>query len=112
MAADDRWEFWIDVGGTFTDCLAKTPDGAIRQHKLLSSGVTKGRVDQSNFHQYDVLRLDEAPVVDVHLVASTEAPGGIGEAGVPTLAPAVTNALFALTGKRVRKLPIRPEQLA
>jgi len=38
------WEFWIDVGGTFTDCLAKAPDGAIRRHKLLSSGVTKGRV--------------------------------------------------------------------
>jgi 5-oxoprolinase (ATP-hydrolysing) len=44
MAAENRWEFWIDVGGTFTDCLARTPDGSIRQHKLLSSGVTKGRV--------------------------------------------------------------------
>src|SRR6478672_384266 len=39
-----KWEFWIDVGGTFTDCLAKAPDGSIRRHKLLSSGVTKGRV--------------------------------------------------------------------
>src|SRR5919106_6731037 len=43
MAAP-QWEFWIDVGGTFTDCLAKTPDGTIRRHKLLSSGVTKGHV--------------------------------------------------------------------
>src|ERR1700759_3582081 len=42
--ADAKWEFWIDVGGTFTDCLAKAPDGSIRRHKLLSSGVTKGRV--------------------------------------------------------------------
>ena len=74
--------------------------------------VKNGRVEQTNFHQYDVLRLDETPSVEVHVVASTEAPGGIGEAGVPTLAPAVGNALFALTGKRIRKLPVKPEQLA
>ena len=69
--------------------------------------VKNGQVEQSNFHQYDVLRIDETPVVEVHIVPSTEAPGGIGEAGVPALAPAVNNAIFAATGKRLRKLPIR-----
>lgn len=70
-----------------------------------------GRVQQSNFHQYDVARMDEVPVVDVHIVPSTEAPGGMGEAGVPCIAPAVCNAIFAATGKRVRRLPIQPKDL-
>lgn len=65
-----------------------------------------GRVEQSNFHDYPVLRIDEMPKVEVHIVASTEPPGGIGEPGLPPIAPAVTNAIFAATGKRVRKLPI------
>ncbi len=73
--------------------------------------IDKGRVQQNNFNNYDMLRIDEAPVVEVHLVPSTENPGGIGEAGVPAIAPAVCNAIFAATGKRVRKLPIRPEEL-
>jgi CO/xanthine dehydrogenase Mo-binding subunit len=54
-----------------------------------------------------LLRISEMPVVSVHLVASHEEPGGVGEPAVPPLAPAVTNALFALTGTRVRRLPIR-----
>jgi isoquinoline 1-oxidoreductase beta subunit len=70
-----------------------------------------GRVEQSNFHDYPVLRIDEMPKVEVHLVASKEAPGGMGEPGLPPLAPAVTNAIFAATGKRVRKLPIDPGML-
>jgi isoquinoline 1-oxidoreductase beta subunit len=69
--------------------------------------LDRGRVQQGNFHQYDMLRIDEMPVVEVHLVASTATPGGIGEASVPAVAPAVTNAIFAATGKRVRQLPIR-----
>jgi isoquinoline 1-oxidoreductase subunit beta len=73
--------------------------------------IEKGRVQQANFNQYDMLRIDEAPVVDVHFVASTQNPGGIGEAGVPAIAPAVCNAVFAATGKRIRKLPIRAEEL-
>lgn len=69
--------------------------------------IEGGRVQQTNFHQYDVVRMDEAPAVEVHIVPSTEAPGGMGEAGVPCIAPAVCNAIFAATGKRVRRLPIR-----
>jgi isoquinoline 1-oxidoreductase beta subunit len=69
--------------------------------------IENGRVQQSNFDDYPVLRMDEVPEIAVHIVDSGEAPKGIGEPGVPPIAPAVTNALFSLTGKRVRKLPIR-----
>ena len=74
----------------------------------LKGGITidKGRVQQSNFHQYDVLRIDEMPVVEVHILPTNNPSGGIGEASTPGIAPAVTNAIFAATGKRVRKLPI------
>jgi len=70
-----------------------------------------GQVEQSNFHDYPMLRIDEMPRVEVHIAASSEAPGGIGEPGLPPLAPALANAIFAATGKRVRKLPIDTEQL-
>ncbi|HWE49941.1 MAG TPA: molybdopterin cofactor-binding domain-containing protein, partial [Bryobacteraceae bacterium] len=73
--------------------------------------IDKGRVQQANFNNYDMLRIDETPAVEVHIVPSTANPGGIGEAGVPTIAPAVCNALFAATGKRIRRLPIRSEDL-
>ena len=66
-----------------------------------------GEVQQSNFHDYRVLRLNEMPVVDVHIVKSAEKPTGVGEPGTPPIAPAVANAVSALTGKRVRELPIR-----
>ena len=69
--------------------------------------IDRGRVQESSFSDYDVIRMPEAPVVEVHLVPSTSAPGGIGEASVPGIAPAVANALFTLTGKRVRRLPIQ-----
>jgi len=65
-----------------------------------------GRVEQSNFHDYRVLRMNEMPVVEVHLVAGGEKPTGVGEPGTPPIAPAVANALFALTGKRARTLPL------
>ncbi len=80
----------------------------------LKGGITidRGRVEQTNFHQYDVLRIDEMPKVEVYLVPSTAAPGGIGEASPPGIAPAVCNALFAATGKRIRRLPIRMADLA
>ena len=71
----------------------------------------KGRVMQSNFHDYRMVRMNEMPVVEVHIMNSTEKMGGVGEPGVPPVAPAVMNALFALTGKRVRSLPLRPDDL-
>jgi isoquinoline 1-oxidoreductase beta subunit len=66
-----------------------------------------GRVQQSNFHDYPLLRLNEMPEVEVHIVSSDEKAGGIGEPGVPPVAPAVANAVFAATGKRQRRLPFR-----
>jgi isoquinoline 1-oxidoreductase beta subunit len=73
--------------------------------------IDKGRVQQSNFHDYRMLRINEMPAVEVHIVPSNAPAGGVGEPGVPPLAPAVCNAIFAGTGKRIRKLPIRPEEL-
>ena len=79
---------------------------------LLSKITFKdGMVEQSNFHDYQVLRMNQMPVVDVHLVQSTEKPGGIGEPVVATCGPSVANAVFAATGKRVRKLPIEAADL-
>lgn len=66
-----------------------------------------GQVVQSNFHDYKVLRLNEMPVVEVHILPSSDKPGGIGETGVPPTAPAVANAVFALTGQRLRELPLQ-----
>ena len=68
--------------------------------------LDRGRVAQSNFNDYRMLGLAETPEIAVHLVPSDAAPGGVGEAGLPPLAPAVCNAIFAATGKRIRKLPI------
>src|SRR5213592_1809466 len=65
-----------------------------------------GRVEQHNFNDYRVLRMHEAPVIDVHLVKSSEPPGGIGEPGTSAVMPAVANAIFTATGKRIRKLPV------
>jgi isoquinoline 1-oxidoreductase beta subunit len=80
----------------------------------LKSGITikDGRVEQSNFHDYDIIRVDEMPKVEVHILPSTQEPGGVGRASTPGIAPAVCNAIFAATGKRIRQLPIRPEDLA
>jgi isoquinoline 1-oxidoreductase beta subunit len=70
-----------------------------------------GRVEQANFHQYPVLRMSECPKIEVHILPSSEQPGGVGEPGTPPIAPAVTNAIFAATGYRVRTLPIDPAVL-
>jgi isoquinoline 1-oxidoreductase beta subunit len=98
------------------------PDGIVAQ---MESGIIfglsaalygeitlkNGRVEQSNFHDYQVLRISETPAMEVHIVQNREKPGGIGEPGVPTVAPAVANAVFAVTGTRVRSLPFRAETL-
>src|SRR2546427_127445 len=68
--------------------------------------IERGRVVQSNFHDYRMLKLAEMPAIEVSLVKSEAVPGGVGEAGLPPIAPAVCNAIFTATGKRIRKLPI------
>jgi isoquinoline 1-oxidoreductase beta subunit len=74
--------------------------------------VSGGRVEQSNFHDYQMPRMNEARKIEVHVVMSKEEPTGIGEPGLPVVAPAVCNAIFVATGKRLRRLPIRAEDLA
>jgi len=68
--------------------------------------IKNGRVEQANFDTYQILRMNEAPAVEVHIVQSRESPGGMGEAGTSAIVPAVANAVFAATGKRLRKMPI------
>jgi isoquinoline 1-oxidoreductase beta subunit len=74
--------------------------------------IDRGRVQQSNFNDYQMPRIQETPNIEVHVVPSKEEPTGIGEPGLPVIAPAVCNAVFAATGKRLRRLPIRPDDLA
>ena len=69
--------------------------------------IDRGRVQQTNFNNYEPLRIDEMPAIEVHIVPSTNPPGGVGEASTPTIAPAVTNAIFRATGKRIRRLPLK-----
>jgi isoquinoline 1-oxidoreductase beta subunit len=70
-----------------------------------------GRVQQSNFHNHRVLRMNEAPAIEVHIVRNSESPGGMGEPGTSLIVPAVVNAIYAATGKRLRKLPIDTDAL-
>ncbi len=81
--------------------------------KVFYSEITfeNGRVQQRNFHDYPVLRMNEMPAVEVHIVDTADKMGGVGEPGVPPVAPAVANAIFAVTGQRLRRLPIRPDDL-
>jgi len=72
-----------------------------------------GKIQQSNFNNYPVARMSEAPLkTHVHIIASNEAPAGVGEPGVPVMAPAICNAIFAATGKRIRELPVKKTKLA
>jgi isoquinoline 1-oxidoreductase beta subunit len=70
-----------------------------------------GRVEQTNFDSYQMLRMDEAPAIEVHIVKSAEPPGGMGETGTSAIVPAIANAIFAATGKRLRKMPVDPAVL-
>jgi isoquinoline 1-oxidoreductase beta subunit len=74
--------------------------------------IDRGRVQQNNFNDYKMLRFDEMPEIEVHVIQSDLPPTGAGEFVVPPVAPALCNAVFAATGKRVRRLPIQPEDLA
>ena len=105
------------------DCgIVVNPDGARSQiegsilfgvsNALKERGtVANGALVQSNFHDYQVLRMNEAPEVEVHIVPSTEYPTGLGEPGTTTVAPALSNAIFAATGARVRQVPLRPDRV-
>ena len=106
----------VDCGQTINpDTVTAQLEGAVgfALSAALYSEITlqDGRVQQSNFHDYRLLRIHEMPAVEVHLVPSGAPPTGVGEPGVPPVAPALGNALFRLTGKRIRRLPIRPEDL-
>ena len=70
--------------------------------------IENGAVQTTNFHNYPVIRMDQAPVIDVVIMPSTESPTGIGEPATPVIGPAVANAYFNLTGKRVYRLPFEP----
>ena len=73
--------------------------------------LKNGRVEQSNFHDYEMLRIDQAPAIEVRIVQNSEPPGGLGEAGTSAIVPAVANAIFAATGKRLRKMPVDATEL-
>jgi CO/xanthine dehydrogenase Mo-binding subunit len=75
----------------------------------LKNGITleNGAVQESNFHDYPILQIHEMPVVEVYTIDSDDQPSGVGEMGVPPIAPAVANAIFAATGQRLRQMPFR-----
>ena len=72
---------------------------------------SKGGVKSANFDDYKIIRMDEVPEIEVHIVDSREKMGGIGEPGVPPLAPAVGNAIFNATGARIRRIPFTPDRV-
>jgi isoquinoline 1-oxidoreductase beta subunit len=86
----------------------RSSDGCLDITAALYGEITlkDGRVEQANFDSYQILRMNEAPEVEVHIVQNSESPGGLGEAGTSLIVPAVTNAIFAATGLRLRKLPV------
>lgn len=93
---------------------AQVEGAAIYGLSAMKSAITidRGRVAQANFNDYEMPRMPDAPKTEVHLVMSKDEPTGIGEPGLPVVAPAICNAIFNATGKRLRRLPIRTEDLA
>ena len=85
--------------------------GTRPQQGIFAIRLAKGRVQQTNFHQFLLPRMNESPAIDIVLVKSTEKPGGIGEPATALIAPAIANALATLTGKRVRKLPMTADAI-
>lgn len=118
VTVNDQGEVKVDRVVSAVDCgLTVNPDTVIAQIQggvifgltaVLYNEITiaHGRVEQTNFNDYRMLRINEAPVIDVHLIKSAEAPGGIGEPGTAAIGAALSNAVFSATGKRIRKLPI------
>ncbi len=122
IAMDEDGDFKVERVVCAVDCgIAVNPDNVAAQmeggfgygfgHALRNAiTLTDGEVDQSNFHDYEPMRITDMPRVETHIVASTEPPTGVGEPGVPPAAPAVANALFAATGIRRRRLPFSAEE--
>jgi isoquinoline 1-oxidoreductase beta subunit len=124
VTVSDKGEVHVDKVFAAVDCgVAVNPDTIKAQIESgIIFGITAvqhgeitlagGRVEQSNFHEYQMLRINEAPEIHVVFVTSSEAPGGIGEPGTSALPPAVLNAIHAATGVRLRKTPVKPAELA
>ena len=86
--------------------------GDVGDREVVPAGeVDRGRVVDANFDSYQLMRIDEMPIVENHIVPSYDFWGGIGEAGVPPIAPAICNAIFAATGRRIRSLPLKHHKL-
>ncbi len=115
----DGGQFSVDRVVIAVDCgIAVNPDVVKAQMEggmgfglsaamLSELTLEAGKVQQSNFDGYQVLRMNQMPEVEVHIIASAEPPTGVGEPATPVIAPAVANALFAATGQRLRQLPLR-----
>jgi isoquinoline 1-oxidoreductase beta subunit len=108
---------WVDCGRTVNpDTIRAQMEGGIMfgitAARYGEITVKDGRIQQGNFDTYQILRINEAPTIEVHLVDSAAEPGGIGEPGTAAIAPAVVNAIFAATGKRLRALPIKSADLS
>lgn len=124
VSVDQRGQVSVHKVTCVVDCgRSIVPDSVVAQMQggaifglsaALFGNITfkDGRIEQGNFDTYRVLRMNETPVIETHLLDSNETPGGIGEVSTVTIAPAVVNAVFAATGKRLRKLPVDASQLA